>query len=683
MKRDLHLGLFIPFLLAILVASSMFPSVAQAEYHGTPWPHRTPFGTWGDSRSTATPTPQESASSPTVDPNATGDSPAPNEVASTPTPEAGSTDVTPAPTQDDSAPAFGAMEDGTTALTDETPVVVLDTDGNQVSLATNEAADIIAAGDPVWCPVGQVPGDSGCIVGSTVTALVAALASSSASGGGTVYFLATYSGSDAIFDGSTLSDLTDLTIQGGWTGGTGAGFALDGTTDFSNSLSIVDWNGDVTLNDLVFNNTSSDGVSVTTSGDIELSNVQSSGSSGRGAYLDNTSGGSGVQVDVSGSSFHNNTSTGLEIRTSGDVSLADVDASYNTGIGASILANGDTGVSQSTFSWNGLNGLTIDAAGDVGLYGADVRNNGITGSRVTSGGDLAVDSSSFDLNAGSGLDAQADNIITLTGVQANENDTAGLTLRAGRDVTLTDVEASQNGTQGAAVWADWNITVESSAFAENGGDGAYLYSLNRDISVDCSSFEDNGGYGVNADTHGLLDLSGDTFSGNDDGDYHITSGGTVTVGSSDNCPSGAETSPTATPTAILPLNVVSVVEGEAVTLDCTTSGGTVLVLPNGDQVILPCPITGDATLEQVLSQDLPGPLDPGLTFLSGMRLQVTPTLYGIVTVDFVIPFNQDVTNLSILRWDETGWTNLGGIRSGEIYFEARSSQDGVFVLVTK
>jgi hypothetical protein len=66
-----------------------------------------------------------------------------------------------------------------------------------------------------------------------------------------------------------------------------------------------------------------------------------------------------------------------------------------------------------------------------------------------------------------------------------------------------------------------------------------------------------------------------------------------------------------------------------------------------------------------------------------MRLQVTPALYGIVTVDFVIPFNQDVTNLSILRWDETGWTNLGGIRSGEIYFEARSSQDGVFVLVTK
>jgi len=435
----------------------------------------------------------------------------------------------------------------------------------------------------------------------------------------------------------------------------------------------------VTLNDLAFTNTGSDGVTVVTTGNIELNNVESSGNN-KGAHLDNSSGGSGVEVKITGSSFHDNL-TGLEVLSNGDVSLADVEASYNASTGASILANGDTTLSHSTFSWNGVNGLTVNSAGDVTLYDVDAGHNGSTGGVLASGGDLTIDYSSFNFNAGSGLDAQAANMLTLTGVQANGNGGTGLTLVAGRDANLTDVEASQNGAQGAAVWADWNINVDSSVFAGNGDDGTYLYSLNGDISVDCSSFRDNDGYGVNADTHNVLDLSGDTFSGNSAGDYNITSGGTGLVRGSENCPSTERA--TATPTAILPLNVVRVVEGESVTLDCVRYSGTILILPNGDRATLPCPITGDATLDTVLSEDLPGPLDPGLTFLSGMHLQVTPALNGVVAVDFVLPFSQDVTNLSILRWDEAGWFDLNGIRSKEIYFEAQSTQDGVFALVTK
>ncbi len=111
-----------------------------------------------------------------------------------------------------------------------------------------------------------------------MTALLSDLASKS--GAGTVYFESTYStNNDALFDhtNSNLSGLTDLTIQGGWNGGTGSGYGLSGVTNFSVPLMVTNWTGNVTINDIIISgvtqtqtsnltggtNTTGDGLTVT------------------------------------------------------------------------------------------------------------------------------------------------------------------------------------------------------------------------------------------------------------------------------------------------------------------------------------------------------------------------------------------------------------------------------------
>ncbi len=43
-----------------------------------------------------------------------------------------------------------------------TDVVVLNENGDQVSLASQEAVDIVQIVDPMWCPTGTLPGDGTC-----------------------------------------------------------------------------------------------------------------------------------------------------------------------------------------------------------------------------------------------------------------------------------------------------------------------------------------------------------------------------------------------------------------------------------------------------------------------------------------------------------------------------------------
>jgi hypothetical protein len=100
-------------------------------------------------------------------------------------------------------------------------VVVVDGTGTVQPLATQTAANIINSNDPIWCPLGAMPGDPNCTAAeSSVTDLLADLASKS--GAGTIYFESTYSTNDATIDRNdpihNLTNLTDLTIQGGWNG---------------------------------------------------------------------------------------------------------------------------------------------------------------------------------------------------------------------------------------------------------------------------------------------------------------------------------------------------------------------------------------------------------------------------------------------------------------------------------
>jgi len=661
MKQDLHLTLLFPFLLVVLLASAALPLGARAD-DSTPVP---PDGT-------------------TISPLG----PAGGEFTPTPTATPGALTINAGPL--DTALTPPAAQADTITLPAETTLAVLDSNGEELPLASTEAAEILAVGDPIWCPEGVSPvASTGGCTGSfgDLAALVAFLSGSQPAQNGTIWIL---NGTDSslasvTLDGSILTTWKDnaLTLQGGW-GGSSAG-TIVGQTTFSVGLKILGWADDITLNDLIFSTTGSDGVSVTTSGNIKLDEVESKSSNlGRGAYLNNTSGGSAVGVTVSESSFHDNL-TGLDIYTYGDISLTYVDASNNVGVGTLIEDAKKVGITRSDFSWNDQQGLHIVASNDVSLSDVDARHNGNDGAWITSGRDITIATANFDRNSGVGLDASAVRMISLTDVDTSNNDDSGLYLISDRDVTLTEVTASANGDLGAQIWAHWNILVDDSIFNDNDQDGASLDSLSGDITVGCSDFWNNDDYGVDANLPGLLDLSGDSFVGNAAGDYTVSGGGGALVRPNPDCdPEAVKTRvPTRTPDTRMTMHVVHVVDGQIVTLDCTAYRGTVLVLSNGNQVVLPCPTTGQASLASVDRDGLPQVLDGELTFVSAMDAQVTPLLDGVMFVDFVIPFGQADANFSILRWDDTRWADLHGVRTEEGFFEAASSLDGVFVLVSK
>ncbi|MCC6985064.1 MAG: hypothetical protein IT309_01420, partial [Anaerolineales bacterium] len=114
---------------------------------------------------------------------------------------------------------------------ENTEIVVVNEEGEVLPLATEEAAEIIATTDPMWCPEGATPGDAGC-TGSfgTFNELIDALEADALlvtpqfTGNGVIWVQDTYNGADNSqieFDSAALSNISggNLTVQGGWSGG--------------------------------------------------------------------------------------------------------------------------------------------------------------------------------------------------------------------------------------------------------------------------------------------------------------------------------------------------------------------------------------------------------------------------------------------------------------------------------
>ena len=128
--------------------------------------------------------------------------------------------------------------------------------------------------------------------------------------------------------------------------------------------------------------------------------------------------------------------------------------------------------------------------------------------------------------------------------------------------------------------------------------------------------------------------------------------------------------------------------GQGNGLDCTQYAGTELVLPNGDHVLMPCPIGSKpgttGTLNRVNNDNLPGKLDSKYTFISAFDAEVNPSLTGgMMTVSFMVPSGKQGSNFTILHWDGTKWVSLGGTATPPGYFSVSTNLTGNFVLVTQ
>jgi hypothetical protein len=360
-------------------------------------------------------------------------------------------------------------------LPEGTELVVLDAKGEEVPLASEEAAEILAGGDPIWCPSGVAPKENvgGCSPSfSSMDALVAGWMPT---GNGTIW----------VEDGSLVDAGTEingattwaaaasfsLTIQGGWNGvaGSTALDPVDPYTYFDGTdtdwLSIINWVGSVTLKNLVFNSGTYDYESryetllIKTSGNIILDKVQVNNTDSTGlecdpelnppcssliadgARLENTTGLGNVVV--SNSSFNNNEGYGLIIDSKGTITLKNVSANGN-GVG------------------NGYAGATF------------YNYSAVSAKAVT------VSNSTFSGNGGSGLVTLSRGTITLNNVSANLNGGDGVNLQndmtgAVAGITINGVNSfSGNGGDGAQVESFGAITLSKTTANYNGGDGVFL-----------------------------------------------------------------------------------------------------------------------------------------------------------------------------------------------------------------
>ncbi len=426
-----------------------------------------------------------------------------------------------------------------------TNIVVLDETGQAVPLAVQEAEDIIAENDPIWCPTGQSPrpGANGCTASyATLGDLLANVATvayiNAQTVNGTIW-ITSGAITDAIavsIDGGTYSNWGNyaLTLQGGWNG-TSAG-TISGTSVFSVPISIINWNNNVAVRNVTIKGaTTGTGLTVNATGNINLNNVSASGNGFYGAELDNSSGTGNVTL-TGKNSFNNNLYGGLVINSAGSVSLNNITANGHSFTGVSInntfgtgnvtltgtnvfnnnnnwglriLSSGAITLNNVTASGNFYDGTVLEntsGTGAVTLTGKNVFNGNadFNGLVIYSAGDVRLHSVTANGNSITGVlinNTLGTGIVTLTGTNVFKNNgSVGLSVLSSGDITLNNVNAIGNGndgpfglnSQGANLdntSGTGNVTINKGRFDKN-YIGAKITS-NGDVTINASVFSAN------------------------------------------------------------------------------------------------------------------------------------------------------------------------------------------------
>jgi len=448
--------------------------------------------------------------------------------------------------------ADSAMAELIEAAPDGTTIAVVDASGELLPLASEEAAEVIAGGDPVWCPASvkaPTPGLNGCSPGfysaDGMSDLIDYLSNDATEPAmdGIIWIEAGdhYDTLPIVLDGVVGGDIGfttmsnyKLTLRGGWYPITNKVIPGE-TSNFSVQLIIRNWHADVTLSDIVIEGASTaagaDALEVNTTGNISLQRVRSESNDGNGARLVN-SGGTGT-VTVTDSQFLDNDGGwgGLYVESLGSITLSRVIAEGNSnGYGAYLFnANAPTPKpvalgALSAFNDNGDHGVyvyTFGAITDADLtdrdhdgWGAQLHNYGapnaqpitLTGTNIftengTGGLDLAsigaikLNSVIADSNGGLGAQllntgAASDQPITLTGTSTFKyNGLSGLYIASRGPVTLNNITAS-----GSAAGIGLDISTTSSP-----GAGVTVTGTN--------TFNDNFNHGVRIFSYGLIKLN--------------------------------------------------------------------------------------------------------------------------------------------------------------------------------
>jgi hypothetical protein len=446
-------------------------------------------------------------------------------------------------------------------LPEDTNLIVLSEDGIE-PLASQEAAQIIVEGDPIWCPAGQTTptsGANGCTNSHTSFAdLLAELEGGGYSGPGVIWVAGNYNssldGGPIVFNGETLTTLGDLEIRGGWSGTSGDNTIDDLTpSNLDDSLSIINWIGNVTLSNLNIDAEDAEdeegagaGLRVETSGNITLNNITSSGNSlGLGADL-NTCLFDGAQctgsgnVAVNNSTFNNNSGgSGIQVDSGGTIDLNTVQANGNDEAGAvlynhDLLGSGGVDVTDSVFDANGDNGIFVYAQDDITLTNTDATNNGFDGADLINyegTGDVTVNGGDFSGNDEAGLYIDSAGDVSVSSITSNGNRNGAVIFNenGSGNVNVSASNFDGNTWTGVEVTSAGNITLDDVDSSSNFVGGAYLNALGGSGNIfvlNGSQFNGNSQYGIHAFANGDITLDNVTVDG-DLGTYDTQAGAWV------------------------------------------------------------------------------------------------------------------------------------------------------------
>lgn len=435
-------------------------------------------------------------------------------------------------------------------LPEGTEIIVVGEDGIE-PLATEEAAQAILEGDPMWCPDGATPGDASCTAGfASFQELIDALtldAGATYSGNGVVWVAGSYSNADnspIVFDGSVLTSLGNLAFMGGWSGGNNTTVDSSDLADLDVSLSILNWSNNVSLSNLNIDAEDAEaGLHVETTGNITLNNITSSGNSlGQGADL-NTCLFNGTQctgsgnVTVNDSTFDNNGGgSGIVVDSGGTITLGTVLASGNDEAGAvlynhDLIGTGDVQVSDSVFNANGDNGIYVYAEDNITLTDTDATNNGFDGADLINyegTGDVTVNGGDFSGNDDAGLYIISAGDVEVTSVTANNNNNGAIIFNNDGvgNVNVAGSIFNNNTWTGLQVESAGDIGLNNVEASSNFVGGAYLNALGGSgniFVVNNSQFNGNSQYGLHAFATGDITLDNVTIDG-DLGTYDTQAG---------------------------------------------------------------------------------------------------------------------------------------------------------------
>lgn len=459
-----------------------------------------------------------------------------------------------------------------------TDVVVLDENGAVLPLATEAAAEVVAHGDPIWCPSTQAvptPGLNGCTISyTTLTALLAAEDESLWTNGTIWIEKGVYDGGigNNVAEVGTTAGGTDyavrlngstntnsLTIQGGWNSSTNA---IDGTSTYILPLNFV-WGGNLTIQNITFDGSSATNnpygglfVSNTSSGatvtldQVDVLNVHNADGIAQGAYIGGVAASSLVITD---SNFSNNQANGLRVTDFGNITLTRVTASNNAsgigGYGASLecysgndCANGTVTIIDSNFNGNGSvdnyplstgMGLYVRTNGTINVSGVTANGNTGDGAEIKNGEgtkDLTISNSTFGSTT---MLTSLSYPPTPTQRLLAGNGGEGLLVYSKGALTLNSVIADYNRANGLNTYAEGTLTIGQtsptspvSSFSHNGMDGILASSAGGAVILSSVLATDNGYHGAELgsgfDT-GNYTISGGTFSNNGGQTYHTDS----------------------------------------------------------------------------------------------------------------------------------------------------------------